>query len=62
MRVFSDLFSGQGLGRGVNESFIFLIPKKEGAEGLNDYRLISLIGSVYKIGARVLSRRLATFG
>ncbi|XP_028068962.1 uncharacterized protein LOC114271546, partial [Camellia sinensis] len=44
--------------RGVNSSFIVPIPKKENPIGLGDYRPISLVNSVYKILAKVLSRRL----
>ncbi|XP_028113522.1 uncharacterized protein LOC114311595 [Camellia sinensis] len=42
----------------LNSSFITLIPKKESPNGLTDYRPISLVGVVYKILAKVLSRRL----
>ena len=35
-----------------------LIPKKEGAEDLRDFRSISLVGSVYKLLAKVLANRL----
>lgn len=35
-----------------------LIPKKSGAVSIKDFRPISLIGSVYKILARVLASRL----
>lgn len=44
--------------KGLNSSFISLIPKKENPMGLGDYSPISLIGSIYKILARVLARRL----
>jgi len=46
--------------RSCNASFIALIPKKKGAIELKDYRPISLIGSVYKIIAKVLAERLKT--
>ncbi|XP_028056846.1 uncharacterized protein LOC114260849 [Camellia sinensis] len=39
-------------------SFITLIPKKENPSDLGDYRPISLVSSIYKILAKVLSRRL----
>lgn len=41
-----------------NATFIALIPKKKGAIELRDYRPISLIGSVYKIVAKLLAERL----
>ena len=38
--------------------FLLLIPKKEGAEDLRDFKPISLVGSVYKLLAKVLANRL----
>ena len=43
---------------GLNSSFITLVPKKEKALSLKDFRPISLIGSVYKILSKVLTNRL----
>lgn len=43
---------------GSNATFLVLIPKKEGASGLTNYRPISLVTSFYKIIAKVLSLRL----
>ncbi|XP_075101808.1 uncharacterized protein LOC142177236 [Nicotiana tabacum] len=44
--------------RSCNASFIALIPKKKGSIELMEYIPISLIGSVYKIVAKVLAERL----
>lgn len=44
--------------RSLNVSFIVIIPKKEGATSIGDYRPISLVGSIYKIISKVLSNRL----
>ncbi|XP_071728879.1 uncharacterized protein [Rutidosis leptorrhynchoides] len=46
------------ISRGCNASFITLVPKKSNPDSLNDYRPISLIGSYYKIIAKLLSNRL----
>ncbi|CAL5443286.1 unnamed protein product [Camellia sinensis] len=46
------------LAYGLNNSFITLIPKKVKAVNLKDYKLISLIGSMYKILSKVLTSRL----
>ena len=44
--------------RSLNASFIALIPKKQNAFNIRDFRLISLIESVYKLLAKVLANRL----
>nr|GEX48296.1 RNA-directed DNA polymerase, eukaryota, reverse transcriptase zinc-binding domain protein [Tanacetum cinerariifolium] len=43
---------------GGNSSFITLIPKVSNANVVKDFRPISLIGSVYKIVAKILANRL----
>ena len=45
--------------KSLNATFIVLIPKKNGALDIGDYRPISLIGCIYKILAKVLARRMA---
>lgn len=44
--------------KGINPSFIVLIPKKEEANKMKDFRPISLIGGLYKIIAKVLAERM----
>ncbi|XP_071699063.1 uncharacterized protein [Rutidosis leptorrhynchoides] len=46
------------ISRGCNASFVTLVPKKNDPLCLNDYRPISLIGSYYKIVAKLISNRL----
>lgn len=58
MRVLSEFHSNGRLASGCNSSFIVLIPKRESSCGLKDLRLISLIGSLYKVIAKVLARRV----
>jgi hypothetical protein len=43
----------------INTSLIVLIPKKDGADALHDYRPISLIHRIVKLFTKVLARRLA---
>nr|GFA95688.1 putative RNA-directed DNA polymerase, eukaryota, reverse transcriptase zinc-binding domain protein [Tanacetum cinerariifolium] len=43
---------------GCNSSIIALIPKISDANMVKDFRLISLVGSVYKIIAKILANRL----
>ena len=45
--------------KSINATFISLIPKKMNATNIRDFRPISLIGSVYKLLAKVLANRLA---
>ncbi|GJX36859.1 putative RNA-directed DNA polymerase, eukaryota, reverse transcriptase zinc-binding domain protein [Tanacetum coccineum] len=45
--------------KGCNSSFVALIPKVADAKFVNDFRPISLIGSVYKVVTKVLANRLA---
>ncbi|KAL9679720.1 hypothetical protein QQ045_017586 [Rhodiola kirilowii] len=44
--------------RGVNKTFIALIPKSGSPQNLDDYRPISLVNSSYKILAKCLANRL----
>ena len=56
---FLEEFSQRGkLSKGLGASFIALIPKKTGDLGTKDYRPISLLGSLYKILAKVLAGRI----
>ncbi|RVW26439.1 hypothetical protein CK203_086136 [Vitis vinifera] len=44
--------------KSLNATFLVLVPKKGGAEDLKDFRPISLVGSLYKLLAKVLSNRI----
>ncbi|GLT66339.1 hypothetical protein SLA2020_387070 [Shorea laevis] len=56
---FFEEFHQRGrLVRGLNSSFITLIPKKLNPIELKDFRPITLIGCVYKLLAKVLANRL----
>ncbi|GJV61083.1 RNA-directed DNA polymerase, eukaryota [Tanacetum coccineum] len=44
--------------KGGNSSFVTLIPKTHNANLVKDFRPISLIGSIYKIIAKILANRL----
>jgi hypothetical protein len=41
--------------KGVHSTFIALIPKVTSPQRLNDFRLISLVGCMYKVLAKVLA-------
>lgn len=59
MRLMREFHQHGRLVQGLNNSFIVLIPKKEEAEELQDYRPISLIGGIYKVISKVLAIRLS---
>ncbi|RVW56212.1 Transposon TX1 uncharacterized 149 kDa protein [Vitis vinifera] len=58
MGFFKDFFERGKFVRSLNTTFLVFIPKKGGAEDLTDFRPISLVGSLYKLLAKVLANRL----
>ncbi|KAJ9690749.1 hypothetical protein PVL29_013085 [Vitis rotundifolia] len=58
MGFFKDFFERGKFVRSLNTTFLVLIPKKGGAEDLSNFRPISLVGSLYKLFAKVLTNRL----
>ncbi|GJY95036.1 RNA-directed DNA polymerase, eukaryota [Tanacetum coccineum] len=53
-------FDHSAFAKGCNSSFIALIPKVLDPKGVNDYRPISLIGSLYKVITKILALRLSS--
>ena len=58
LAVFEEFYQHSKFEKSLNATFISLIPKKNGASNIRDFRPISLVGSVYKILAKVLANRL----
>jgi len=58
MRFMSEFHRNSRLPKGVNSTFIALIPKVGSPQRLNDFRPISLVGCLYKVLAKVLAIRL----
>jgi hypothetical protein len=58
MRFITEFHQNGKFNRGINSTFIALIPKVDNPKKLNDFRPISLVGSMYKILAKVLANRL----
>ena len=58
MRFMVEFHRNGKLSKGINSTFIALIPKIDNPRKLNDYRPISLVGSIYKVLAKVLANRL----
>ena len=58
LEMFREFHESGTFTRSLNATFLVLIPKKGGAEDLSDIRPISLVGSLYKLLAKVLVSRL----
>ena len=58
LAVFEEFYQHCKFEKSLNATFIALIPKKNGASNIRDFRPISLVGSLYKILAKVLANRL----
>lgn len=57
-KIVKEFWSSSTLPRGSNIAFIALIPKNDAPQDFKDYRPISMVGSLYKIIAKLLARRL----
>jgi len=58
MRFISEFHRNGKLTKGINNTFISLIPKVDSPPKLSDFWPISLVGSMYKILAKLLSNKL----
>uniref|UniRef100_A0A2N9GAG5 Reverse transcriptase domain-containing protein n=1 Tax=Fagus sylvatica TaxID=28930 RepID=A0A2N9GAG5_FAGSY len=58
MRFFEEFYEQGQFEKSLNATFIALIPKKPNVVNIKDFRPISLIGSIYKLLAKVLANRL----
>ena len=58
MAVFEHFHRYSVFERSLNASFLTLIPKKNNAIDVKDFRPISLVGSVYKLLSKVMANRL----
>ncbi|XP_059635285.1 uncharacterized protein LOC132277444 [Cornus florida] len=58
MGTFQKFYSHRRFEKSLNTSFIALIPKKGGVSDVKDFRLISLMGCIYKLIAKVLTLRM----
>ena len=56
--IFEDFYQHSKFEKSLNATFIALIPKTNYASNIGDFQPISLVGSVYKILAKVLANRL----
>ena len=58
MTIFKDFLVFGKFVKSLNSTFIVMVPKKERADDFKDFRPISLVGSLYKLIAKVLANRL----
>jgi len=58
MGLFSEFRSKEVFKKSLNVTFICFIPKVAGANDINKFRPISLVGSIHKTLAKVLASRL----
>ena len=58
MAFFDHLHRSSEFEQSSNASFLSLIPKKNNAVNIKDFRSISLVGSVYKLLSKVLANKL----
>ena len=58
LAVFEEFYHHSKFEKSLNDTFIALIPKKNDAFNIRDFRPISLVGSLYKILSKVLANRL----
>ena len=58
MKFINEFFERGRFVRSLNSTFLVLIPKYKGVEDLKDFRPICLVGSLYKLLAKVLANRL----
>ena len=58
MAFFDHFHRSSEFERSLNASFLSLIPKKNNALNIKDFRPISLVGNVYKLLSKVLANRL----
>jgi hypothetical protein len=58
IEVFKEFHRWGKFEKSFNATFVSLIPKKVRAVGIKDFRLISLLGGVYKIISKVLAKIL----
>ena len=58
MAVFKHFHSYFEFEQSLNASFLSLIPKKNNAINIKDFRPISLVGCVYKLLSKVLAHQL----
>jgi hypothetical protein len=58
MRFILDFHRNGRLSKGINNTFIDLIPKVDNLQSLHEFRPIALVGCMYTILAKIFANRL----
>ena len=58
LELFKEFYDQSSFAKSLSTTFLVLIPKKGGAEDLEDFRPISLLERLFKLLAKVLANRL----
>ena len=58
MGFFREFHKRSKFAKSLNATFLVLVPKKGVVEDMKDFRPISLVGSLYKLLAKVLTNRI----
>ena len=61
LSFFGEFHEEGGFVKSLKATFLVLVPKKGGVEDLRDFRVISLVGNLYKLLTKVLANRLKKF-
>lgn len=59
VKMFREFHQAGSFVKSLNSTFIVLIPKMEGANDIKQFRPISLVGCIYKLISKVLTKRLS---
>lgn len=57
LAFFVEFYEHASFAKGINCTFVALVPKVEGASTFSEFRPISMVGCVYKILAKVLANK-----
>lgn len=56
--IFQELYEAESFVKSFNAYFLVLIVMLSGTRDIKDFRPINLVGSIYKLIAKVIARRI----
>lgn len=60
IELFQEMYQNGSFVKSTNSSFLVLIAKFGRAHNIKDFKLISLVGYIYELIAKVFGRRMGT--